>query len=109
VIPNDASLSVGLAAAEPPALLGAIADRVRDGKLSGLRLYYMLSMPALATTLLADDVCERVDAHAMFLAGRGRDIISEQARRGQKTLSFVPVNFSQVPRLFEESIDLDFT
>jgi itaconate CoA-transferase len=105
--PDEATLSVGLAAAEPPALLRAFADRVRSGDLTGLRLYYMLSMPALASTLLADEVCERIDAHAMFLAGRGRDIISGQAQREQKTLCFVPVNFSQVPRLFEESIDLD--
>jgi itaconate CoA-transferase len=106
-IPNDATLSVGMAAAEPPALLGAIADRVRSGELTGLRLYYMFSMPALATTLLADDICERIDVHALFLAGRGREIISRQAAGEQKTLCFVPVNFSQVPRLFEDAIDLD--
>ncbi len=96
-----------MAVAEPPALLSAIADRVRSGELTGLRLYYMLSMPALASTLLADGVCERIDVHALFLAGRGREIISQQAAGDQKTLCFVPVNFSQIPRLFEESIDLD--
>jgi itaconate CoA-transferase len=96
-----------MAAAEPPALLAAIAARVRSGELIGLRLYYMLSMSGLAATLLADDVCERIDAHALFLGGRGRQIISKQTAGERKTLSFVPVNFSQIPRLFEESIDLD--
>jgi itaconate CoA-transferase len=106
-IPDHASLSVGMAVAEPPALLGAIADRVRRGELSGLRLFYMFSMPVLASTLLADDVRHKIDAHSLFLARRGREIMSEQIAAGDRSLSFIPVNFSQIPRLFEDSIDLD--
>jgi itaconate CoA-transferase len=106
-IPDGATLSVGMAAGEPPALLEAIAERVRSGELAGLRLYYMNSFPALATTLLADEVLEQIDVRAMFLASRGRQIVTDQVYGDHKTLNFVPVNFSQVPRLFEESIDLD--
>jgi itaconate CoA-transferase len=104
---NGEILAVSMAIGAPPALLGAIADRVRADDLVGLKLYYKIGMESLAKTLLADDVIDKIDVHTFFVAGRDHQIIKRQAQTGRKILSFVPVNFSQIPRLFEEIIALD--
>jgi itaconate CoA-transferase len=106
-IPNDATISVGMAAGSPPALLSAIADRVRADDLRGLKLYAMFAMAPLAETLLAEGVVERIDVRTLFLGGTARRVQAEQAASHLRTLRFVPVNFSQVPRIFEEQIELD--
>ena len=64
-------------------------------------------MEPLAKSLLAEDVLEKVDAHSFFIRGPDHEIIKRQVKTGKKLLSFVPVNFSQIPRLFEEIIALD--
>ncbi|WP_218014471.1 acetyl-CoA hydrolase/transferase family protein [Mycolicibacterium palauense] len=100
-------VSCAMAVAQPPALLSALADRLRSGDLSGIRLYYKFALDPLATTLLADDVIEKVDAHTMFIHGRDHELIKGQIKSGRKVVSYVPVHFSQVPRVFEDTIDLD--
>jgi len=100
------TLAVAMAIGAPPALLTAIANRVRSNDLKGLKLYYKIGMDALANTLLADGVVEKIDVNTFFVAGRDHALIKHQAETGRKILSFTPVNFSQIPRLFEEFIDL---
>jgi len=51
----------------------------------------------LAKSLLAEDVIEKVDAHSFFIGGPDHEIIKRQLKTGKKLLSFVPVNFSQIP------------
>jgi itaconate CoA-transferase len=101
------TIAPGMAIGQPPAILAAIADRIRSGNLKRIKLYYKIAMEPLAQTLLADDVLDKIDAHSFFIAGPDHDIIKRQAHSGRKLLSFVPVNFSQIPRLFEEIINLD--
>ena len=96
-----------MAIGQPPALLAALADRLRSNDLKQIRLYYKIAMEPLATSLLAEDVIEKVDAHSFFIGGPDHEIIKRQLKTGKKLLSFVPVNFSQIPRLFEEIIALD--
>lgn len=106
-IATGETLSCGMAIGQPPALLAATADRIRAGDLGRIRLYYKLAMEPLATTLLADDVIENVDAHSFFIGQPDRRIMKHQIEAGTKYMSFVPVHFSQIPRLFEQYIDLD--
>lgn len=101
------TISAGMAIGQPPALLAAIAARVRADDLKRLRLYYKIAMEPLAKSLLADGVVEKIDAHSLFIGGPDHEIIKRQAATGRKLVSFVPVHFSQVPRLFEEFIALD--
>lgn len=100
-------VSCGMGIAQPPALLASTAARLRAGDLGRIRLYYKLAMEPLATTLLADDVIESIDARSFFISKPDRRIISRQIETGNKLISFVPVHFSDIPRLFEEHIDLD--
>jgi len=101
------TVSCGMAIGQPPALLAATADRLRSGDLGSIRLYYKIAMEPLGSTLLAEDVIEKVDAHSFFIGTPDHQIIKRQAQSGRKLVSFVPVNFSQIPRLFTELIDLD--
>lgn len=106
-IAEGETIAPGMAIGQPPALLAAIAARLRAGDLKKIRLYYKIAMEPLAKSLLAEDVIEKVDAHSFFIGGPDHEIIKRQVKLGRKLLSFVPVHFSQVPRLFEEFIALD--
>lgn len=97
----------GMAIGQPPALLAALADRVRSDDLKGLKLYYKIAMDPLAKSLLSEGVIEKIDAHSFFIAGPDHAIIKRQVQTGQKLLSFVPVHFSQLPRLVTEAISVD--
>ncbi len=107
LIATGETVSCGMGVGQPPALLTATAARLRCGDLGRIRLYYKLAMEPLATTLLADDVIEGVDAFSFFISKPDRRIIVRQQETGQKLISFVPAHFSDIPRLFEETIDLD--
>jgi len=106
-IADGETVAVGMAIGQPPALLEAIAARLRANHLKRIRLYYKIAMEPLAKSLLAEDVIEKVDAHSFFIGAPDHEIIKRQAKTGRKLLSFVPVHFSQIPRLFEEIISLD--
>ena len=52
-IPSGSKFSMGMAVAEPPALLGALAARAEAGQVGGLKLYYFESMAAAGRSVLA--------------------------------------------------------
>ncbi|GHB92641.1 acetyl-CoA hydrolase/transferase family protein [Cerasicoccus arenae] len=106
-IANGETIAVAMAIGQPPALLAALADRLRSDDLKFIKLYYKIAMQPLAETLLAPDVIEKVDAHTFFVAGADHAMIKEQVATGKKVLSFCPVHFSQLPRLVSEVIPLD--
>ncbi len=106
-ITNGATVAAAMAIGQPPALLSALGDRLRSNDLKAIKLYYKIAMKPLADALLTPDVIEKVDAHTFFVAGPDHAIIKNQIKTGHKVLSFCPVHFSQLPRLFEEFIELD--
>jgi itaconate CoA-transferase len=106
-IDDGETLVVGMAVGQPPALLDAVAERIRANDLNHLKVYYKLAMQPLGQSLLIDEVIEKIDAHSFFIAGPDHRIEAIQERTHQKHLSFVPVNFSQIPRLFGEHIPVD--
>jgi itaconate CoA-transferase len=101
------TLLVAMSAGQPPALLTAIADRVRANDLKGLKLYYKIAMQPLASTLLAEDVLQKIDAHTFFVGGPDHQIEKVQGQTHIKRVSFVPANFSQIPGLFGQHIPVD--
>lgn len=104
---SDTNIALGVALNQPPALMTAIAQRLRDGSLHNLRLYYQNAMPHMAETVLADDVLHTVHPHTFFLTEVDRRIVKKQIATGKKILSYVPAYFYQTPRLFTEFIKLD--
>lgn len=106
-ISTGETLCCGAAVGQPPALLTAAADRIRAGDLGPIRLYYKLAMPQLATSLLADDVIESVEGYSFFITDRDRHLLSRRTESGIGSLNYVPAHFSQIPRIFEEDVEVD--
>lgn len=106
-IPNDSDISVGMAVAEPPALLEALAARVEAGGLTGLRPWYFHSLIHAGTTLLRYELLDRVHPRCMFLSPIERALIQRGEADGRVPIEFVPTAFSESSRLLSERVALD--
>lgn len=102
-IKSGSTLVHGLAAAEPPALLKAIADRVRAGDLRDLSVHSLLPTTTVSSTLLAPDLADCVQAYSWFVSKLSRSAV----KVGMSY--FVPNHFHQVPRLMRDNLDIDVT
>jgi itaconate CoA-transferase len=101
---SDGDLIVhGPLCAEPPALLGAIADRARGGTLKDIKIYALLPLEHAGNTVLSPDLCEVIHGYTWFVSSSDRDLI----RTGHDF--FVPNYFHQIPRLCREFMDIDVT
>lgn len=106
-IANDSDISIGMAVAEPPALLAALAARVEAGELSGLRPWYFHSLIHAGTTLLRYELLDRVHPRCMFLSPIERALIQRGEAEGRVPIEFVPTAFSDSSRLLSERVALD--
>ncbi len=102
-IKSGSTLVHGLAAAEPPALLQAIADRLRAGELRDLTVHSLLPTENVSRTLLSPDLADCVRAFSWFVSKASRSAV----RVGLNY--YVPNHFHQVPRLMRENLDIDVT
>ncbi len=102
-IKSGSTIVHGLAAAEPPALLQAIADRIRSGEINNLKVHSLLPTSNVSKSLLSPDLSDCVQSFSWF--------VSKSTRGAVKVgLSYyVPNHFHQVPRLMRENLDIDVT
>lgn len=103
-IGSGMNVAMGMAVAEPPALLAALAERVEKDGLSDLRLWYFHSLELAARTILKPELLRQVRPHCMFLSKVERDLVS---KLGPEAIEFVPVAFSQSSQLLAERVALD--
>jgi itaconate CoA-transferase len=101
LIQENDMLVHGLTMAEPPALLRAVANRLREGDLKKMRLFSALPMFPACSTILAPDLLDCVDAMTGFVTSGSRGLV----RTGLEY--YVPNHLHQVPRLLEEFIGVD--
>ncbi len=107
-IRSGMNLAMGMAVAEPPALLEALGQRIESAGLSDLRLWYFHSLEAAGKSVLRRDMLDRVRPHCMFLSHVERALIKgDPSGSAYGPIEFVPVAFSGSPRLLEERADLD--
>lgn len=107
-ITSDMDVAMGMAIAEPPALLQALSDRIERAGLADLRLWYFHSLEHAGRTVLRRDLLGRVRPHCMFLSGVERALIrSEPPGFIAEAIDFVPVAFSESPRLLSEQVRPD--
>lgn len=100
-IREGATIAHGLTMAEPPALLAAIARRLRAGGLKRLKVFSLLPLKPVCDTLLAPDLMDCVEAYSWFVSGGTRGLV-------QVGLNYyIPNHFHQVPRLITEFMSLD--
>jgi itaconate CoA-transferase len=100
-IADEATVVHGMATGEPPALLGAIADRVRQNDLKGIKVFSLLNMENAARTILAPDLGDRIHLFCWFMSKSAREL----ERVGLDT--FVPNEFHRIPRYCREFMDID--
>ena len=102
-IGQGATLVHGMAIGEPPALLAAIAQRVRIGDLEDLKVFSLLPMQHASRTILAPHLLDKIQPFCWFLTAYDRDLV----KRGLNY--FVPNEFHQIPRLSGTSWRVDVT
>ncbi len=91
----------GTSIAEPPALLTALAERVRQGGLSGLKIYSSLAMAYASRTVLSPDLSDCIESYSWFAND------ADRARHRVGLSYYVPTYLHQIPRLFSEYMDID--
>jgi len=91
----------GATVSEPPALLTAIADRVRDGKLKDIKVYSSLPAEYAAKTILSADLSDCIQTYSWFVT------LSDRARVKVGLSYHVPNHIHQLHRLISELMDLD--
>src|SRR5271169_6234812 len=101
---NGSTLVLALAVGMPAGLARAIADRILAGNLKDLNLYYQHSMKYSEETLIRPEVLSKVDARCFFMGDPDRKMVSLGLSEGRKYLSYVPINFSNIPRALTEHI-----
>mgnify|MGYP001049922936 CR=1 FL=1 len=102
-IGNGSTIVTGMTNAEPPALLGAIADRARAGDLKDIKFYFLLPLEHAAKTVLSPDLSDCVQAYSWFVGAADRALV----RVGLSY--FVPNYFHQIPKLIRDFMQIDVT
>ncbi|MGA2944525.1 MAG: acetyl-CoA hydrolase/transferase C-terminal domain-containing protein, partial [Xanthobacteraceae bacterium] len=107
-IASGATLSMGMAMTEPPALLKALADRATAGKVDDLKIYYFESTRIAGESILRYELADRIHPYCMFVTDVERALIKKGMQDGgRKVLTYVPSNFHQSTRLLIEHIGID--
>lgn len=104
-IGSQGSLGLGIAHGHPPALLEAVAARARAGEIRSLTVYYTYALETAARTLLAPDLVGVIRRRPTFQTAADRALIASTGSAA--SIDYVPAYLHQLPRLFEEEIDLD--
>jgi itaconate CoA-transferase len=107
-IPSGSRISMGMAVAQPPALLKAMADRAAAGAVEDLRVYYYETTRIAGDTVLRYELNDRIRPYSMFVTAVDRALVKRSLEDGgRKVLSYVPNNFHEAPRLLIEEIGID--
>lgn len=100
-------VAMGMAVAEPPAILAAIAARAEAEEIDEIRLFYFHSTPHAGTTVLRYELMDRIRPHCFFLGPIERALMARGDAEGRRTVAFVPGAFSQAPRLMTDPAPID--
>ncbi|HRD26762.1 MAG TPA: acetyl-CoA hydrolase/transferase C-terminal domain-containing protein [Caulobacter sp.] len=100
-------VAMGMALAEPPAILAAIAARAAADEIDEVKLFYFHSTPHAGSTVLRYDLMDRIRPHCFFLGPIERALLEQGAAEGRRTIDFVPGAFSQAPRLMTDPAPID--
>jgi itaconate CoA-transferase len=102
LIPSRGTFSMGMAVSEPPALLTALEDRVKAGKIEELRVYYSHSVAAAALTILKYEYMNVIKPHPFFPTIIERRLFEQGQHDNRRVVFYMPGNFSAMPRTLAE-------
>ncbi len=106
-IRSGSNFSFGMGAGQPPALLGAVSERLKAGDLQNLKIYYKIALEHAAKTIMAPEVLHTVELFPLFMTAFDRKIIEQQKITHKKILSYLPCYFYQIPRILTEFVSID--
>lgn len=106
LISSDSDMAMGMAVAEPPAILAALARRAEAGTLRDLRVWYLLSQSHAGSTILRRDLLGAIRPRCIFMSGVERKLIAADPTAAA-LIDFVPCAFSGSPRLLRDELALD--
>lgn len=98
-IPRTGNVSFGLAPSNPPALLAALAERVRARDVDEIHLYYQLAKDG-AKPLFRTEYLDRLRFHPNFLSDLDRGLMQEAGSNA--VVDFMPCYLWQLPRVFSD-------
>ena len=108
-IPSGSRVSMGMAVAQPPGLLKALADRAAAGAVKDLRVRPLRDhtrSPAIRCCAMSSN--DRIHPYSMFVTAVDRALVKRGMEDGgRKVVTFVPNNFHEAPRLLIEEIGID--
>jgi itaconate CoA-transferase len=107
LVPDGAKMVVGLAVSYPPALMDALAARVRSGDLRDGTLYCMLSSASASQSILSPDLHDRLRHVSLFHGGVERSADKARTAAAQPPVETLPVQFHQIPRALTEHLRVD--
>jgi itaconate CoA-transferase len=102
-IRNGDTIVHGLTIAEPPALLHAIAERIRGGSLRDINVYSLMPLAHASDSVLSLELADRVRSHSWFVSGRTRGLVDVGLQY------YIPNYFHQIPRLCRDYMKIDYT
>ncbi|MBY0378553.1 MAG: 4-hydroxybutyrate CoA-transferase [Gammaproteobacteria bacterium] len=106
-IPQSGHIGIGMAMSAPPALLNALEKRVLQQEIEELNLYYLHSTMPLTSTLLKYPYMGRIKPHPFFMGAAERELIHLSIADNKRAIFFMPCNFSEVPKIIQNYLDLD--
>jgi itaconate CoA-transferase len=106
-LPRCASVLLGFFAAQPPALVRALADHARAGSFDEMRVHYMHPTPETGNALLRMELMDVIKPYPFYMGPAERALTHQAAAQGRKVVYFVPASFSVVPRIIREQLTPD--
>jgi itaconate CoA-transferase len=100
-VPEGGSIIHGLTMAEPPALLHAVADRLRAGDLKHLQVHSLLPLEHAHASVLDPALASQVEAFTWFVGPGDREAVQSGHDH------FIPSHLHQVPRLLTDGPAMD--
>lgn len=107
LIPDQSVLMLAMAAGAPPAFCHAVADRIRANALKNLTVYYKIATKEVTESLLEPEIMEKITIKTFYMAALDRAIYKRQRLNNGRQIEFIPCNFSQIPRLIRDHVDIN--
>jgi len=104
-LPRRSSILLGFGAAQPPALVEALAGRARAAAHDEVRVHYMHATPATGDSLLQLDLMEVIKPYPFYMGAPERALVRKAGDR--KVVFFVPSSFSAIPGVIRERLSPD--
>jgi itaconate CoA-transferase len=101
-VATGSSVAIGMAAAQPPALLRALAARAERGEIDRVKLFYFHAEAPMAETVLRYELMGRFLPHSLFLQRADRELIKRGDKDGRKVVYFT-LDHQPPPQLQEDN------